>query len=70
MVPLYVDDPGRVERAYGQLVSGNYYQALGLTPSPGRFFRPDEADRPGREPVAMISYPLWQSRFGRLRAGC
>ena len=64
MVPLYVGDPGRVERTYGQLVSGNYFKALGLTPTLGRFVRPDEAERPGGEPVAVISYALWQSRLG------
>jgi putative ABC transport system permease protein len=64
MVPLYIGDPGRVERTYGQLVSGNYFNALGLMPTLGRFIRPDEAERPGSEPVAVISYALWQSRLG------
>src|SRR5580765_6274994 len=66
MVPLYIGDPGRVERTYGQLVSGNYFNALGLMPTLGRFIRPDEAERPGSEPVAVISYALWQSRLGGL----
>ena len=43
MTPLYVGEPGQVERAYGLLVSGNYFSALGLQPARGRFFRPDEA---------------------------
>src|SRR6266498_1628183 len=63
MVPLYLGEPGRVERAYGQFVSGNYFTALGLRPALGRFLRPDEVARPGTEPVAVISYPLWQKRF-------
>ncbi len=64
MVPLYVGDPGRVARAYGQLVSGNYFDALGLRPTLGRFIRNDEAERPGSDPVTVISYALWHSRFG------
>ena len=36
--------PGRSERIYGLLVSGNYFSALGMQPALGRFFRPDEAD--------------------------
>jgi putative ABC transport system permease protein len=64
MIPLYVGDPGRVERTYGQLVSGNYFNALGLRPTLGRFLRSDEAERPGSEPVTVISYALWQTRFG------
>ena len=64
MAPFYIGDAGRIERTYGQLVSGNYFSALGLRPTLGRFLRPDEAERPGTEPVAVISYSLWQTRFG------
>jgi putative ABC transport system permease protein len=63
MAPLYIGEPGRIERTYGQLVSGNFFSALGLQPARGRFFRPDEALRPGSEPVAVISYAFWQSRY-------
>src|SRR5471032_2319600 len=63
MVPLYVGDPGRTERSYGQLVSGNYFAALGLEPALGRFFRPDETERPGGPPVIVISYDYWQTHF-------
>ncbi|OFW06555.1 MAG: hypothetical protein A3H96_12875 [Acidobacteria bacterium RIFCSPLOWO2_02_FULL_67_36] len=64
MVPLYVGDAGQVERTYGLLVSGNYFSALGLKPALGRFLAPEEAARPGGEPVGVISYTLWQRRFG------
>jgi predicted permease len=64
MVPLYVGETGRVERAYGLLVSDNYFHALGLQPVAGRFFQPEEVSRIGSEPVAVISYGLWQTRFG------
>src|SRR5215471_3121668 len=43
MVPFTVGDPGRVQRAYGQLVSGNYFAMLRLRPALGRFLRDDEA---------------------------
>src|SRR2546425_6173829 len=43
MVPFSVGDAGRTERAFGLLVSDNYFSALGLTPALGRFFRADEA---------------------------
>jgi predicted permease len=64
MAPLYVGETGRVERAYGQLVSGNFFSALGLRPARGRFLRPDDVARPGGEPVAVISYGFWQRRLG------
>ncbi len=63
MVPFYVGDPGRTERLYGLLVSGNYFSALGLTPALGRFIQPEEVLRPGGEPVAVISYEFWQTHF-------
>jgi predicted permease len=58
MAPLYLGDAGQVTRAYGQLVSDNYFSALGLQPRLGRF------PQPGNEPVVVISYGLWQTRFG------
>ncbi len=64
MAPLYVGDAGQVERAYGLLVSGNYFTDLGIRPVLGRFLRPEEVVRAGADPVAVISYGLWQRRFG------
>lgn len=64
MAPLNVGEPDEAERAYGLLVSGNYFSGLGLAPAIGRLIRPEEASLPGGEPVAVISYDFWQSRFG------
>jgi predicted permease len=63
MVPFNVGEKGQTERTHGQLVSGNYFSALGLKPAIGRFIRPEEAERPGTEPVIVISYDYWQTRF-------
>ena len=64
MAPFNVGEKGQTERTFGQLVSGNYFSALGLKPAIGRFIRPEEAERPGTEPVLVISYDYWQTRFG------
>jgi predicted permease len=64
MVPFNVGQPGQTERTHGQLVSGNFFSALGLKPAIGRFIRPEEAERSGTEPVIVISYDYWQTRFG------
>ena len=64
MVPFNVGETGRTERTFGQLISGNYFSALGLKPVIGRFIRPEEAERPGTEPVIVISFDYWQTRFG------
>jgi predicted permease len=63
MAPFNVGEKGQTDRTFGQLVSGNYFSALGLKPAIGRFIQPQEAERPGTEPVVVISYDYWQTRF-------
>jgi predicted permease len=63
MAPLNVGEAGRTERTFALLVSGNYFPALGLRPAAGRFIRPDEADVAGAEPIVVVSYDYWQTRF-------
>jgi len=48
----------------GVLVSGNFFSGLGIEIPLGRGFRPEEDTTPGRDLVAVISYPLWQRMFG------
>ncbi len=64
MVPFNVGEPSRNERIYGQLVSGNYFGGLGLTPSAGRFFRQDEVSRGSGDFVMVVSHGLALARFG------
>src|SRR5207253_1231070 len=68
MVPLNIGEPGRMERTYGQLVSANYFSALGIEPALGRFLARDEVASPGSAPVAVVSYGFWQTRLGGSRA--
>ncbi len=63
MVPLYVGTPGHTERAYGQVVAGNFFDVLNLKPLAGRLLQPADTARPGGDPVAVISYDYWQSHF-------
>ncbi len=51
------------ERIQGFLVTANLLDVIGVPPALGRAFAPDE-DQPGKSPVAIISYDLWQRRFG------
>src|SRR6187455_2048775 len=64
MAPLNIGEPGRTERTYAQLVSGNFFSALGIKPAAGRFLRPDEVERPGAALVVVISHEFWQTHFG------
>jgi predicted permease len=54
----------RAERLYGALVSGNYFDVVGVIAALGRTFRPDEDRAPNAAPVVVISDGLWHRRFG------
>src|SRR4029450_4530324 len=56
-------DTGRAEGLDVQLVSPNYFSALGVSPHVGRFFLSDEDTVPGRNPVVVLSHSFWQRRF-------
>ncbi|MGA3071877.1 MAG: ABC transporter permease, partial [Terracidiphilus sp.] len=52
-------------RVWTELVSGNYFAAMGVRPALGRVFTRDEyGDKPGAYPVAVLGYRLWKDRFG------
>ena len=55
---------GKPERVWGMVASANYFDVLGVRPILGRGFLPEEDAKPGGAPVAVISYRLWQARFG------
>jgi predicted permease len=55
---------GKPQRVWGMVASANYFDVLGVRPILGRGFLPAEDEKPGGAPVAVISYRLWQTRFG------
>jgi putative ABC transport system permease protein len=48
----------------GELVSGNYFDVLGVRPVLGRAFLPEEDRTPGTHPVVVVSHDFWQSQLG------
>src|SRR5581483_7749741 len=54
---------GQPERIGGVSTSASFFDVMGVSPILGRTYTEDE-DRPGANKVAVISYALWQSRFG------
>lgn len=52
-----------VENIWGEAVSGNYFDVLGVAAQQGRTFSTEEDVVPGRNPVAVVSHGLWQRRF-------
>src|SRR2546426_2757663 len=54
----------RAERVPGSMVSANYFDAIGVHPMLGRGFEPGEDAGRNAHPVVVISYQMWQDRFG------
>ena len=62
--PLSISFGGQTERVNAELVSGNYFQALGVGPALGRVFSPQEDDRLYKgHPVVVLSHRYWINRF-------
>jgi predicted permease len=62
--PVSMVTDGEPQQTFVELVTGNYFELLGVHPARGRFFRPDEDTKPGANPLAVMSFGLWQRRFG------
>lgn len=60
--PMGLGTGDTAERVYGTVVSGNYFEVLGVRPLLGRLLQ-DMDDRQGKAPVAVISDQLWRQRF-------
>ena len=54
---------GGTERIAGELVSGNYFPVLGVHPAIGRLFTATDDQFQGSQPIAVLSYGYWQTRF-------
>jgi putative ABC transport system permease protein len=55
---------GQTDRASGELVSGNYFEVLGVQPAVGRLFSQDDDRVPGAQPVVVLSHSYWERHFG------
>src|SRR5262249_20301437 len=58
-----VTGTGEPERLQGLRISANAFQMLGVEAFAGRALLPED-DTPGRQLVVVLSYSLWQRRFG------
>ena len=64
VTPFSLNVDGANERAFGEVVSGNYFADLGVKMALGRGFLPEEDQTPGSHPVVVIGHEIWQARFG------
>jgi len=60
--PMALSQTGKNLRIWGFLVSGNYFETLGIAPSMGRFLTTED-DGSSPSPVAVLGYGLWQRQF-------
>jgi len=63
-LPASLGARGNSQRLWGYLVTGNYFDLLGVQATIGRVFRPEDDVKPGGHPLAVLSYACWQKRFG------
>jgi putative ABC transport system permease protein len=55
---------GESRLAEAELVSGNYFQVLGVRPILGRVLASQDETAPAANPVAVLSYGYWTRHFG------
>jgi len=63
-IAMNVGIDGQTERANGDIVSGTYFSTLGVGAALGRVIAPDDDRVKGAEPIAVLGYDYWRTRFG------
>ncbi len=62
-IAFNLTEGGEPQRVDGYYITSNFFQALGVKPLIGRIFLGEE-EQAGRDRVVILSYGLWQRRFG------
>jgi len=63
-MPFVLGAGREVERVGGQLVTGAYFDVLGVRPHIGRLIQPADDVEPGGHAVVVLSHALWSRRYG------
>ena len=61
--PLSLAADGGAERIFGQQVSGNFFEVLGVQPHLGRLLQPDDARLGVKSPLVVLGHAIWVARF-------
>ena len=62
--PVTLTFNGQAERVSAELVTGNFFEVLGVRPALGRVLNASDDGAPGANPVVVLSYGYWTRRFG------
>ena len=62
--PVSLAFQGSTERADAEVVSGNYFETLGVQPALGRLFLPSDTATEGANAVVVLGNGYWKKRFG------
>lgn len=62
--PVSLRTDGEAQRAWLQLVSGDYFDVLGVRPLHGRTFSPEEGEVPGGASVIVLDHGYWEREYG------
>lgn len=63
-IALTLTSAGETEVVNGTIVTGNYFDVLGVKPAAGRGFLPEEDRTPLTHPVVILQHGFWTQRFG------
>ncbi len=61
--PVGVTWNNHAESVPAEMVSGNYFQTLGVTPAVGRLFVSSDETSPGANPVTVLSFDFWKTHL-------
>ena len=59
-----LEDNGRDPACWGYLVSGQYFEVVGIKPFLGRLLERADDDHPGASDAAVLSWTAWKNDFG------
>jgi predicted permease len=60
---IHLGEGGQTDDVHGDLVSGTYFETLGLQPALGRLFTRDDDRVPGGHPIVVLGHGFWTRRF-------
>ena len=68
LYPMELTGNENPQHVWGVFSTANYFEGLGVKPILGRGFLPEEGEKPNAAPVVVLSYDLWETRFGGERS--